>query len=913
MPQTRAKLSAMDMSEDTIHLIIDNKPVAVKPGWTIMQAARDVGLSIPSLCDSPQLKGFGSCRLCSVEIEGRRGFFASCTTPAADGMIVNTRTDKLWKLRRGIVELYASEHSFTCQTCVANNNCELQNIAHQVELSDVRYNVAPSNTNRGVDESSPFFFFDPSKCIVCSRCIRACDDLQVTHALSIDGRGFDSRIVAGADESFMESDCVSCGACVNECPVGALEEKQLRATGNPDKWVRTTCAFCGVGCQFDAGIKRNQLVTMKPAADSPVNNGHSCVKGRFASAYVNHKERLTTPLIRGSIDDEFREASWEEAYAYIAERWKRIAKESGPDAIGTITSSRSTNELNYLGSKLMRAVVGTNNVDNCARVCHSATVKGMMTVFGAGAGTNSLGDIDITDLLLASGCNPMRAHPVTGSRIKRARKRGMKLIVADPICTELAELADIHLQLRPGTNVALFQGLAHIILRDGLEASAEWIDTRTENLEPFKKMVAEMTPERCSELTTIPVETIEAAAKLYASVDAAMSVHGLGMTEHSHGSEGVMALASLALLTGNVGRPGTGINPLRGQNNVQGSCDMGALPNVYTNYQSVDDVEQQKKVSAVWGVDVPTGEGKTYPAMLRAVGDGSVRSMYLIGSDIAHTDPNNEFVKEAFRKLELLIVQDIFMTESAKLAHVILPAASFLESNGTYTNGERRIQRIRKVLNPPGQAREDWLILAELAEVMGHSIATSRDVSKIWDEIVSLTPNFAGINYDRLETPNAVQWPAPEPGHAGTKVMHSSVFDRGLGQFAAPEFAEPNEQTSANYPFIMVTGRHLFHYNAATQTRRTPLTEFSSTDYLEIHPDDAAGLGIDDGSDVWLSSPRKKIKMVAKHSSGLRRGNLFTTFHFPDIGLNGVLSSSADGPTGCPEFKVQAVNVEPVK
>ncbi len=907
------KPGGTDVSADFINLTIDGRPVAAKPGRTIMQAARDAGLPIPSLCDSPELRGFGSCRLCAVEIEGRPGTPASCTTPATDGLVVNTRTDKLWKLRRGIVELYVSEHPLDCLTCSANGDCELQFVAAEVGLRDVRYNVEPSNTGQGVDASSPFFFFDPAKCIVCSRCIRACDDLQVTHALSIDGRGFASRIISGADESFMESDCVSCGACVNECPVGALEEKQLRASGAPDKWVRTTCAFCGVGCQFDAGIKGNRLVTMKPAANSPVNNGHACVKGRFASAYVNHNERLTTPLIRESIDDQFRKATWEEAYAFITRRWQQIIAKHGPDAIGTITSSRSTNELNYLGSKLMRAVVGTNNVDNCARVCHSATVKGMMTVFGAGAGTNSLGDIDVTDLLLASGCNPMRGHPVTGSRIKRARKRGMKLIVADPIRTELAALADIHLQLRPGTNVALFQGLAHIILREGLEAPAEWMETRTENLEPFREMIAEMTPDRCSELTGVPVETLETASRLYASVNAAMSVHGLGMTEHSHGSEGVMALSSLALLTGNVGRPGTGINPLRGQNNVQGSCDMGALPNVYTNYQSAADAGHQKKVSAAWGVDMPTRAGMTYPAMIDSVKSGGVRSLYMIGSDIAHTDPNNEQVKEALGQLELLIVQDIFMSESAEFAHVVLPAATFLESDGTYTNGERRVQRIRRALKPPGQAKEDWIIVAELAEVLGQAIVSSRDVSDVWDELAALTPNFAGIDYGRLESPEAIQWPAPTLEHPGTTVMHQGVFNRGLGHFAAPGFAEPNEHASSAFPFILITGRDLYHYNAATQTRRTGLTQYKLTDYLDIHPEDAAGLGIGDGSPVWLSSPRKKIKITARHRSDLRRGNLFATFHFAEIGLNGVLSSSADGPTGCPEYKVQAVNVEPAK
>jgi len=897
---------------EKIPLTIDGHVIQATEGETIMQAARAAGIRIPSLCDSPQLESFGSCRMCVVEIDGSNGTPSSCTTPVSEGMVVSTRSDRLWRLRRGITELYVSEHPLDCLTCTANGDCELQDVAAEVGLREVRYDNDPICAEMPIDDSNPFFTFDATKCIVCSRCIRACDETQVTHALSIDGRGIFSRIIAGDDTSFMASDCVSCGACVNECPVGALEDRVERSLGIPDRWVRTTCAFCGVGCQFDAGIKGERLVTMRPAADSPVNQGHACVKGRFASAYIHHSDRLTTPMLRESIDEEFREVTWKEAYQFICERWNTIREQSGPNAIGAITSSRSTNELNYLGSKLMRAVIGTNNVDNCARVCHSATVKGMMTVFGAGAGTNSLGDIDQTDLLLVSGCNPIHGHPVTGSRIRRARRRGMGMIVADPKMTELAEMADIHLQLRPGTNVALYQGLAHIILRDQMEADEDWMESRCENLEPFKAMVQTMTPELCSRLTGIPAATLQAAAHLYASAPAAMSVHGLGMTEHSHGSEGVMALSSLALLCGNVGRPGTGINPLRGQNNVQGSCDMGALPNVYTNYQSVSDPANREAVSAVWGVEAPAEPGLTYPEMLQQVADGNIRSLYLIGSDIAHTDPDNIAVQKALSALDMLVVQDIFMCETAKLAHVVLPAASFLESDGTYTNGERRIQRIRQALSPPGEAKQDWQIVSELAEAMGYPIVSSDDVSAVWDELASLTPNFRGINYQRLESAEAVQWPAPSEDHPGTTVMHQERFSRGLGHFAAPEFAEPNEQASDEYPFILVTGRNLFQYNAGTQTRRTGLIRFRSTDPLEIHPEDAAELGINHGDEVWLESPRNRVKMSVEVTDIVRRGNLFTTFHFPEVGVNSVLSASADGYTHCPEYKVQAVSVVPV-
>ncbi|MBT3971843.1 MAG: formate dehydrogenase subunit alpha [Euryarchaeota archaeon] len=899
------------MNEESIfEITLNGKRVNANSGQTIMEVARQNDINIPSLCDSPHLKSFGACRMCIVEVNGMNGTPSSCTTLAQPNMSIESSNERLWKLRKGITELYVSEHPLDCSTCTADGDCELQDIASAVGLEEVRYDNEPACAGIPIDDSNPFFSFDPTKCITCSRCIRACDDIQVTSALSIDGRGFFSKIIAGDGSQFMDSNCVSCGACVLECPVGALEDKNERSQGFATEFTRTTCAYCGVGCQFNAGVKDGKLVSMKPVADSPVNQGHSCVKGRFASAYVNHKDRLTKPLMRDSIDMDFREVSWDEAYAFIAKSWKSIIAENGPDAIGSITSSRSTNELNYLGSKLMRAVVGTNNIDNCARVCHSATVKGMMTVFGAGAGTNSLGDIDETDLLLISGCNPIHGHPVTGSRIKRARKRGMQMIVADPKRTQLAEMADIHLQLRPGTNVALYQGLSHIILRDDLQADASWMSTRTENLEPYISMVEQMTPAICSDITSIPISTLEAAAHLYAKADAAMAVHGLGMTEHSHGSEGVMALSSLALLTGNVGRAGTGINPLRGQNNVQGSCDMGALPKTYTNYQPAADPEIRAKFSKAWGVTVPDKAGLTYPRMLEGVFSGSTRSLYLVGSDIAHTDANNLRVRDALSKLDLLIVQDIFMCETAKYAHVILPAASFLESEGTFTNGERRVQRIRKALNPPGDAKEDWVIVAEIAEAMGHSIVSNWSAESIWDELAALTPNFIGINYSRINTNSALQWPAPSLTHPGTKVMHQDEFVRGLGNFAAPQYIEPNETASAEYPFILITGRNLFHYNSGTQTRRSGLTKFHDADYLEINPVDAKEYGFSNGDTVRVGSPRHQIEMEIKYNEGIRIGNLFSTFHFPDIGVNSLLSSSADEFTDCPEFKVQAVSIE---
>lgn len=899
------------MGDGSVNLTIDGTTVVASTSDTVMSAARASGISIPSLCDSPHLKPFGSCRLCIIEIDGRQGNPSSCTTSVEEGMVVSTDTRRLWDLRKGITELYVSEHPLDCLTCSANGDCQLQDVAADVGLRGVRYSNTPANSGVAVDESNPFFTFDASKCVVCSRCIRACDDIQASHVLSLDGRGFASRIIAGADQPFMQSDCVSCGACVDECPVGALEDTIKRQNGMVEKVVRTTCAFCGVGCQFDVGVKGGRLVSMQPAHNSPVNQGHACVKGRFASAYVHHADRLKRPKIRNSTDDEFREVSWDEAYRFIRDRLMEIKRKHGPDSIGAITSSRSTNELNYLGSKFMRAVIGTNNVDNCARVCHSATVKGMMTVFGAGAGTNSLADIDVTDLLLVSGCNPLHGHPVTGSRIKRARKRGMAMIVADPKRTQLAEMADIHLQLRPGTNVALYQGMANVILQEGLEADEEWMERRCENLEPFRQMVAEMTLERCSDITKIPENLIRDAAILYASAPSAMSVHGLGMTEHSHGSEGVMALSSLALLTANVGRAGCGINPLRGQNNVQGSCDMGALPNVLTNYQSVDDEKVRAAYEDEWGVELPTSAGAPYPVLLERVADGEFHAFYMIGSDIAQTDPDNLAVQNALSNLKLLVVQDIFECESAKFAHALLPAASFLESDGTYTNGERRVQRIRKALDAPGEAKQDWVIVAELAEAMGHPIVDSHDVSKVWDELARLTPNFRGIDYARLDSPDAVQWPVPASGHPGTTVMHQGRFLRGLGNFSAPLYEEPNEQPSPEYPFILVTGRNIFHYNSGTQTRRTSLLEFRETDILDMHPQDADRLGVVDGQMVRLESPRNSVVMRVSVSDAVRIGNLFTTFHFPEVGVNSVLSSSSDGPTRCPEYKVQAVNVIP--
>ncbi|MEO8046297.1 MAG: formate dehydrogenase subunit alpha [Nitrospirota bacterium] len=894
-----------------LHLTIDGKPVTAESSDTIYMAARKAGISIPSLCVSHQLAPFGSCRLCICEIEGQSGTPASCTTPVRPDMVVRTESDRLRRHRHNIVELYVSE-----QPEGSEMPGPLRELALACGVDRVRYPDGARSKRASVrDDSNPFFTFDNAACISCARCVRACDEIQGTHALTMIGRGFPARPAAGAGSimgeaaAFTTSNCVSCGACVKECPTGALTEKTVMEKGSPTGTVRTTCAYCGVGCAFDAGVRDGRVVQMIPADDGPSNRGHACMKGRFGWTYNDAPDRLRVPLLRQGNDWE--EISWESALDRVAQEFTRIKEAHGPDALATISSSRGTNEENYLFAKFMRCVIGTNHIDNCARVCHSATVTGMMDTLGASAATNSIQDLDLTQLIMVVGANPTESHPVIGAKIKQAHRRGVPLIVIDPRRTELARLADLHLQLRPGSNVALLNAMGHVLVKEGLLDRA-FIATRTEGVEDWLKTVSDCTPEAAEIITGVPAHLIYRAARCYGSSGASFSVHGLGVTEHRWGSHGVIALCNLALATGNIGKPGTGINPLRGQNNVQGASDMGCLPTYFAGYQSLDDPKLAALHQAITGRPLPTKRGMKTPDMWDAAIAGRLKGLWIIGYDVAQTDPNLKKVHEALKQVEFLVVQDLFLCETTKFAHLVLPGASFLEKDGTFTNLERRIQRIRKVVEPPHGILPDWRVVCEVSTRMGYPMPY-RHPSEIMDEIATLTPMFAGVSYDRLDQHAGLQWPVPTAMHEGTSLMHQETFPRGKAHFVGVEYLPPGEAGSKEYPFVLTTGRILQHYNCGAQTRRTDILELVDTDVLEMHPADMEGLHLRDGEVVRVVSARGEALLPVVGSERVMSGHLFTSFHFPASTVNALLSSSADESSKCPEYKVSAVRVEPIE
>ena len=881
-----------------VTVTIDGKTLEAQPGESIWTVAKRAGIDIPYLCASSALKPYGSCRLCVCEVEGVRGFPASCTTPVRDGMVVKTNGEKTNHHRRNIVELYLSEQGEGPGEAAE----QLQTYAKRFGLDKIRYRAAAKRKYE-IDDSNPFFSFNPNKCIACARCVRACDEIQGTFAISMLGRGFASSVVAGNDVGFAASNCVSCGACVKECPTDALFEKAVAAHGKPTYVSRTTCAYCGVGCNFDVGMSGGRIVTMRPVEASPVNWGHACVKGRFGWDYIYAKERLRAPMVRKG--DDWEPISWDAAIKMIADKFSEIREKHGPDALAGISSARGTNEENYLMSRFMRAVVGTNNVDNCARVCHSATVSGMMEVFGTWAATNSLKDIDQAKLLMIIGSNPTEGHPVTGARIKRAVRRGAKLIVIDPRKIELCRYADVHLQLRAGTNVAVFNGMANVILEEGLY-DEDFIRARTENFEAWVELMKKYTPEKVEEISGVPPDLLRKAARLYATSGASMSCHGLGVSEHRWGSYGIMTMCNLAALTGNIGRPGTGINPLRGQNNVQGSCDVGSVPVYYTSYQKLDDPKVRSLFEEITGHPLPQRKGWKLPEMWDAALDGRLKGAWIIGYDVAQTDPNLNKVRAALSKLDFLIVHDLFFNETAKYAHLVLPGASFVEKDGTFTNGERRIQRVRKVVEPPAGIKSDWEAICEVATAMGTPMSYEHP-SQIMDEIALQTPAMKGVSYEKLDEGFGLQWPVPEAGHPGTVVMHTEKFPRGKAKFVPVEYMPPTEEPTEDYPFTLVTGRVLHHYNCGAQTRHSRLLDFVDTDVLEIHADDAAELGMKTGDIALLKSPRAQVTLPVVISDRVPPGTVFTTFHFPELNLNTLLSSSADDLSKCPEYKVSTV------
>ena len=905
-------------SDKNINLTIDGVSVSVPEGTSIMHAASVSGVTVPKLCATDSLEPFGSCRLCLVEIEGRRGYPASCTTPVAEGIKVHTQTPKLADIRRGVMELYISDHPLDCLTCATNGDCELQDMAGAVGLRDVRYGYEGENHLKSVkDTSNPYFTFDPSKCIVCSRCVRACEEVQGTFALTIQGRGFDSKVSAG-NKDFKDSECVSCGACVQACPTATLIENTIIESGVPEHSVTTTCAYCGVGCSFHAEMKGEEVVRMTPNKDGGANHGHSCVKGRFAWGYATHKDRITTPMIRKSIHDPWEKVTWDAAINYAASEIKRIQKKYGRDSVGAISSSRCTNEEVYVVQKLVRAALGNNNVDTCARVCHSPTGYGLKQTLGESAGTQNFDSVMHSDVIVVIGANPTDGHPVFASQMKRRLREGAKLIIVDPRAIDLVDnsphiRADYHLKLKPGSNVAMVNALAHTIVTEKL-MNESFIKARCED-EAFKAwkdfiVKPENSPEAMSVFTGVNANDVRAAARLYALGGNAAIYYGLGVTEHSQGSTMVMGIANLAMLTGNIGREGVGVNPLRGQNNVQGSCDMGSFPHEFPGYRHVSDQATLALFEKAWDVKLQNEPGLRIPNMLDVAIEGQFKALYCEGEDIAQSDPNTQHVTHALESMECVIVQDLFLNETAMYAHVFLPGSSFLEKNGTFTNAERRISRVRKVMSPKN-GYEDWEITQMLSNALGYKM-DYKHASDIMDEIASLTPTFTGVSYKKLDELGSIQWPCNDEHPLGTPTMHIDEFVRGKGKFIITEYVPTSEKVTPKFPLILTTGRILSQYNVGAQTRRTKNVAWHEEDLVEIHPYDAEERGIQSGDWVGIVSRAGETVLRAHITERVQPGVIYTTFHHPESGANVITTDNSDWATNCPEFKVTAVQVSKV-
>ena len=904
-------------SDRMVQIEIDGFSVSVPEGTSIMRAANSLDLPIPKLCATDSLKAFGSCRLCLVEIEGRKGTPASCTTLAEEGMKVRTQSERLARLRKGVMELYISDHPLDCLTCSDNGDCELQDMAGAVGLREVRYGHDGENhTQSAKDESNPYFTYDMSKCIVCSRCVRACDEVQGTLALTIEGRGFDSRVAVSLGENFFDSECVSCGACVQACPTATLQEKSVIDFGVPDRTVLTTCAYCGVGCSFKAELKGDQVVRMVPYKDGKANHGHSCVKGRFAFGYATHPDRITKPMIRDAITDPWREVSWKDAIGFAADRLKAAQAQYGRKSIGAITSSRCTAEEIWVVQKLVRTAFANNNVDTCARVCHSPTGYGLKQTYGTSAGTQDFDSVMEADVILVIGANPTDAHPVFASQMKRRLRQGAKLIVADPRMIDLVRSPHIeaayHLPLLPGTNVALINAMAHVIATEGLldeafikercdlPSFAEWLDfIRGE----------ENAPENVAAITGVPAEDIRAAARLYATGGNAAIYYGLGVTEHSQGSTMVMGMANLAMATGNIGRRGVGVNPLRGQNNVQGSCDMGSFPHELPDYRPVSDNAVRKVFEDAWGVSMDAEPGYRIPNMFDEACAGTYKGMYIQGEDVAQSDPNTKHVEAALSALDILIVQDLFLNETARFAHVFLPGTSFLEKDGTFINAERRVNRVRPAMKEK-TGKAEWQVTQELAQALGYPMHYE-NAAQIMDEIAQLAPSFANVSFEMLDRVGSVQWPCNDAAPEGTPIMHVDGFVRGKGQFVTTEYVPTEEKTNRKFPLILTTGRILSQYNVGAQTRRTHNVDWWEEDVLEIHPSDAEMRGVREGQWVSVRSRKGETVVRAKLSDRMQPGVVYTTFHHPETGANVITTELSDWATSCPEYKVTAVEVAP--
>ena len=891
---------------------INGKAYEMHPGETILAfLKRHLGENyVPTLCDAPNLEPFGACRVCSVEIarQGNGGLktVASCHTPIEEGLMIYPDSESVLKLRRNIIELVLTDHPLDCLTCEVNGNCELQDVAAQVGIRKVRYPEGKNHLDREKDLSHPYMTSDMSKCIMCYRCVRACDEVQGQLVLNVANRGFDSMIIKGMNESFFESDCVSCGACAQVCPTSAISDIYQSKSVVAQKEVRTVCTYCGVGCNLEVKVTNDKVLSIQAPYDAEVNAGHTCLKGRYAFAFYKHPDRLKTPLIKRN--GKFEAATWDEAYDYIVDRMSNIRKEYGADSIAGISSARCTNEENYLMQKFIRAVIGTNNIDGCARVCHSPTALGMQRTFGTGAATNSIADLKYTDCMLVIGANPTEGHPVTGAKLKQQAMKGKTLIVLDPRRTEIAKYAHHHLQLRPGTNVAVLNMMMYYIIKENLEDNA-FILNRTEGYEEFRENILKLNIEELEAISGVPREQVRAAAIDYAKANAAMSFHGLGVTEHYQGTYAVMLIADLAMITGNVGKPGCGVNPLRGQNNVQGMADMGVQPYQGAGYLDVTNPNIVKQYADFYGTPMPNKIGYTIPEMYDSALEGKLKVMWIVGEDVVQSDPNSQKVIKALEALDFLVVQELFMTETSKYADVILPGASFLEKEGTFTNGERRIQRVQKVVEPIGESKPDGQILSEIMNRFGYP-QRPYTAKGMLEEISQIVPFFAGVRWDELGE-QGKQWPVTSDGK-DTKILHQETFKRGKGRFVFRDFIETPEldEYKEQYPFILTTNRVLEHYNSGTMTRRTNNVQIVTEDVLLINPVDAREQGIQQGQMVKLVSPRGEVQSKAHITDEVKPGVLSTTFHFPELMVNNVTSDTHDTEANCPEYKVVAVRVE---
>jgi len=894
---------------------INDLPFEIEDGETILSFVRRHinNDTIPTLCDAPNLDPFGACRVCSVDVAleagGKTKTLASCHSPVTANSYIYTDSDNVHRLRKNIIELVLTDHPLDCLTCEVNGNCELQDVAAQVGIRDVRYPEGENHLHYEKDRSHPYMTSDLSKCINCYRCVRACDEVQGEFILSMAGRGFDSKIIKGIDDSFMDSDCVSCGACAQACPTSAISDVfQSKAVTSAEK-TRTICTYCGVGCNLEVSTRNGEILSIQAPYEAEANQGHTCLKGRYAFKFYNHPDRLKSPMIKKN--GKLEEVSWDEVYDHLANKFTQIKEEHGPDAIAGISSARTPNEENYLMQKFMRAVIGTNNIDCCARVCHSPTALGMQRTFGTGAATNSIEDLDHTDCILVCGANPTDAHPVTGARIKQTVMKGATLIVIDPRKIELAKYAQHFLQLRPGTNVAILNMMMYYIFSEGLE-DREFLDLRCEDHELLKEKVLKLDVDEMERITGVPKEKVKAAAIAYATANAAMEFHGLGVTEQSQGTFTVMQLADLAMITGNIGKKGAGVNPLRGQNNVQGAADMGAQPHQGAGYLDVTDPAANERYNTFYGAKIPLHIGYKIPEMFNAAIEGDLKALWIIGEDVVQTDPNTQKVMKALSSLDMLVVQELFMTETAKMADVLLPGASFLEKSGTFTNGERRIQKVQQVVEPLEGTKSDGQIVVDVMNRMGYE-QPDYTPEGVLSEISQIVPFFAGVTWENLGE-NGKQWPVAKDG-TDSKMIHTTEFKRGKGKLYYFDFKESPEieEHGKDYPYIITTNRELEHYNCGAMTRRTGNVELLTEDVLMIHPDDAKDNRIKDGDMVCVESPRGKADIKAYVTDEVKPGILSSTFHFPEIMLNNITSDVTDTEALCPEYKVVSCRIRKSK